>query len=97
MRKIAEVLKVPYQANMAPAGKTACIRSVRNEGRKVLMVGDGVNDAPALVAAHVSMAPASAADIGRSGLYLVFLHETLGAVPEAIQIAALQAISSVRT
>jgi hypothetical protein len=87
VRRIAEALKVPYAANMAPADKTVHIRSLENEGRMVLMVGDGVNDAPALIAAHVSMAPASAADIGRNAADLVFLHETLLAVPEAIQIA----------
>ena len=87
VRKIAEALKVPCAANMAPADKTARIRALENDGHKVLMVGDGVNDAPALAAAHVSMAPASAADIGRNAADLVFLHETLLAVPEAIQIA----------
>ena len=87
VRPIAESLGIMYTAGVTPTGKTARIKQLEAAGRKVLMVGDGINDAPALVAAYASMAPASAADIGRNAADLVFLHETLRAVPDAIHIA----------
>lgn len=87
VKRIADEFGVAYTSDVSPRAKVARLTAIEATGRKVLMVGDGLNDAPALAAARASMAPASAADIGRSAADLVFLNENLSAVPQAVKIA----------
>ncbi len=76
-----------WQAGLKPAEKIAALETARGEHRHVLMIGDGLNDAPALASAHVSMSLASAADISKAAADFVIQRDRLSAIPETIIIA----------
>ncbi len=74
-----------WKAELAPREKAEFCASVQADGHRLLMVGDGINDAPALAAAHVSIAPATAADVGRQAADFVFMRPGLEAVGFSIE------------
>ena len=76
-----------WAARQTPGGKLDAIAALAAEGRKVLVVGDGLNDAPMLAAGHASIAPASASDAGQTAADMLFLGDSLMAVPQAIETA----------
>jgi Cu2+-exporting ATPase len=75
------------RADASPAEKQAAIADMQASGAKVLMVGDGLNDGPALAAANASMAPGTASDVGRQAADMVFTGESLLALPRAIAVS----------
>ncbi len=90
--RLAQLLKLDYfSANNRPEDKVTMILDHGRDGKKVLMVGDGLNDAAALSAGHASMAPASACDIGRLAADFVFTRNTLFSIPSALKISTIAA------
>ncbi len=65
------------------------LRKLEQSGARVVMVGDGLNDAPCLAAAHASISPASAADISQTAADFIFQGESLLAIPTALKTACL--------
>ncbi|MBX6425922.1 MAG: cadmium-translocating P-type ATPase [Variibacter sp.] len=76
-----------WRGGMTSADKVTALTALRQEGRKVLMVGDGLNDAPALAAAHASLSPITAADLSQAHADAIFLGERLAPVLEALATA----------
>lgn len=76
-----------WRAAVTPADKVARIEELKRNGHKVMMVGDGLNDAPSLAAAHVSMSPINSAHLSQATADLVFLGKPLAPVITAIDYA----------
>lgn len=83
----AQVGVTEWFAGVDPAGKCARLAELRAQGRKVLMVGDGLNDAAALAAADVSLSPSTAVDIAQTAADAVFQGDRLAPVAEILETA----------
>jgi Cu2+-exporting ATPase len=85
--EVARATGLLAQANATPDDKQAMIGRLQAAGRTVLMIGDGLNDGPALAAANASIAPGTASDVGLQAADLVFVSDSLLAVPRAVRAA----------
>ncbi|PLL14281.1 ATPase [Tabrizicola sp. TH137] len=76
-----------WTAGALPAEKAATVTGLTQAGRRVLMVGDGLNDTAALAAAHVSISPASALDAARVASDIVLLGQDMAPIGDALRIS----------
>lgn len=75
-----------YYCQVLPEGKAQITERMVNSGRKVLMVGDGINDSPALTAANVGVSLSEAADLAREVAAVVLLENNLKHLPLSIKL-----------
>ncbi len=73
--------------DLTPIDKYQYMEDLRAKGHIILMVGDGLNDAPTLVGADVSISPSSAIDMAQNAADIVFMGDKLGAIVEAYRIS----------
>jgi Cu2+-exporting ATPase len=85
--RFAKAYGLSFAAAADPTAKVEALEALAAEGRHVLMVGDGLNDGPALAAAHVSMAPGSASDVGQQAADAVFTSPGILPVAVAVRVA----------
>jgi Cu2+-exporting ATPase len=87
VRELADRLGIAqWRAGVLPAEKAARIAELTQGGRKVLMVGDGLNDTAALTSAHVSISPATALDAARVASDIVLLGQDMAPIADAVRI-----------
>lgn len=83
-RAVAESVGITeFRAQVLPADKAEVVQSLADSGCKVLMVGDGINDAPALSAAHVGVAMSDGTDLAREVANVLLVHSDLRGLVDA--------------
>ncbi|MBW4709334.1 cadmium-translocating P-type ATPase [Roseobacter sp. YSTF-M11] len=88
--RFAQTVRIAdWHAEMLPEEKARFLQRLKSDGRRVLMVGDGLNDTAALAAAHVSISPAQALDAARAASDMVLLGRDLSPISEAVSVARM--------
>ena len=90
-----EVGITQFKAGLMPADKTAFIRNLQAEGKKVAMVGDGINDSEAMAVADISFAMGRGTDIAMSVADITLMSSDLNAIPRAIRLSQ-QIVTTIR-
>jgi Cu+-exporting ATPase len=87
-QRIAHKLRISLvEAELLPSEKADVVRALQSQGRRVGMIGDGVNDAPALATADVGFAVGAGADIAIEAADVTLIGDDPRAVPQAIELA----------
>ncbi len=87
VRAVAQKLNIDeYHSGIAPKDKAEILAAIKKEGRKILMVGDGINDAPALTVADLGMAVGGGTDIAIDSADVVMLREGIDDCPRALKL-----------
>jgi Cu2+-exporting ATPase len=88
-RRVAAAVGVDeFSAGLSPDGKTQAVKALQARGARIMMIGDGINDAPVLAAAEVSIAMGGATALARSSADVVLVANRLQSVLQALDIAA---------
>ncbi len=87
VEEVAHKLGLLAKAEASPQAKLAALEALKMQGRRPLMVGDGLNDGPALAAAHASIAPGTASDASQQAADAVFIGEALMPVALAVRVS----------
>ncbi len=89
VQKVAEALEIAeFHAGCSPQQKLAIIEAAQNNGERVVMVGDGINDAPVLAGADISIAPAHGATLAQTSADVIMLGDSLAPLTTAVAMSA---------
>ncbi len=93
--KVARILNIPVQAQMTPSLKSEAIRTLQKECGAVALIGDGVNDAPALALADVGISLGCGADVTRESADVCLISDDLSQIPWLLDLSA-RTITTIR-